>query len=191
MQNAGNLFTSGSQLGTALNATGTVTVDGAGSSWINSNGISIGSVGAGTLALSNNAVVDNDVAVIGEFATSTGTVTVDGSQFFNSGNLTVGQGGAATLTITSRGLVSNNFGSVGLAANSNGAVTVDGPGSTWTNNQGLLIGVGGTGELHDLERRHGEQHQQHAGGRRGLQRHGDRRRHGIGLDQHRKPDGGR
>lgn len=82
-----------------VNSSGTVTVDGAGSSWVNSGDLRIGADGDGSLVISQGGVVSNVNGYIGELAHANGAVSVDGagSQWNNSGNLSVGRG---TLSVT-------------------------------------------------------------------------------------------
>ncbi|TPK89448.1 autotransporter domain-containing protein [Mesorhizobium sp. B2-4-17] len=129
--------------------TGTVTVDGAGSTWTNSGALFIGDAGTGTLTISNGGAVSNSFGSIGEQAGSNGaaTVTGPGSSWTNSGNLLVGWGGAGTLTIQNGGAVSNDSGIVGAKSGTTGAVTVAGAGSSWTNSGELYVGWDGAGTL--------------------------------------------
>lgn len=128
---------------------GTVTVNGLGSQWISTGGLTVAASGNGTLHIANEGVVSNTTGIIGAVANSTGTVTVDGpsSSWTSSSTLTVGNFGRGTLSITNRGVVSNTAATIGSAANSTGTVTVDGTGSTWTNSGILTVGNSGTGAL--------------------------------------------
>ena len=74
----------GGSVGLSVGSTGTVTVTGSGSSWINgiSGGLNIGSFGTGTLTIANGGKVINITAFaanIGNGAGSQGTVTVAGA----------------------------------------------------------------------------------------------------------------
>jgi T5SS/PEP-CTERM-associated repeat protein len=136
-------------LGYNSGSTGTVTVDGAGSSWTNSSDLLVGDSGAGTLTIQNGGKVSNVVGYLGVNASSTGTATVDGagSSWTNSSALYVGNSGAGTLTIRNGGNVSNVLGEISYFAGSTGTVTVDGAGSAWTNSGNLFVGHSGTGTL--------------------------------------------
>jgi T5SS/PEP-CTERM-associated repeat protein len=133
---------------------GTVTVDGAGSTWNNSGPLYVGEYGMGTLGITNGGKVNSDYSYsyIGTDSGSNGTVTVDGagSTWTNSRDLYVGYNGTGTLNITNGGKVnsgsSSYSSSIGCSIGSNGTVTVDGVGSTWTNS-GLYVGYRGTGTL--------------------------------------------
>lgn len=85
-------------------STGEVTVDGAGSTWTNGDGLYIGNYGNGTLNITNGGAVN----VLRDTWLSTGEVTVDGagSTWTNSDNLRVGYNDGGTLNITDGGLVS-------------------------------------------------------------------------------------
>jgi T5SS/PEP-CTERM-associated repeat protein/autotransporter-associated beta strand protein len=90
--------------------TGTVTVDGAGSSWTNSGPLHVGyrTGGNGTLNILNGGAVSNTHSYVGFFS-DTGTVTVDGagSSWTNFGNLYVGlnSGSNGTLNVQNGGRV--------------------------------------------------------------------------------------
>jgi len=195
IKNGGTVSNAGiGLLGVYAGSTGTVTVDGAGSSWTNSGNVYVGILGTGTLTIRNGGAASSPgVVTIGELAGSTGTVTVDGagssftnsglvvgsfgtgtltiqnggkantytsyintgtttvngagSSWTNSGNLSVGNSRAGTLTIENGGAVSNVIGWIGVNAGSTGTVTVDGAGSVWTNSDTLAVGQYGTGTL--------------------------------------------
>jgi fibronectin-binding autotransporter adhesin len=147
-------------IGSNSGATGTVTVDGAGSMWINGGGLDVGGSryspygdsgsGRGTLNITNGGSVSSDGGYLGWDSSATGTVTVDGagSKWNNSDELYVGVSGSGTLNITNGGSVSNsNYRAyVGGNSGSMGAVTLDGSGSTWINNS-LYVGYEGTGTV--------------------------------------------
>ena len=102
----------GGSIGQSAGSTGTVTVTGAGSSWINgpSGGLNVGSFGTGTLTIANGGnVIDITplVSNIGTFAGSHGTVTVTGagSLWSDIAGINIGRAGTGTLTITDGGIV--------------------------------------------------------------------------------------
>ncbi|UFZ06599.1 autotransporter domain-containing protein [Bradyrhizobium ontarionense] len=136
-------------IGDNAGSIGTATVNGAGSSWINSSDFYVGHNGNGTLTISNGGTVSSVVGFVGRYSTSTSTATVDGagSSWTNSSDLLVGYGGNGTLTIRNGGAVSNEYGYVGADHGATGVVTVDGARSTWTNSSDLLVGDGGNGTL--------------------------------------------
>ena len=132
-------------------STGTVTVDGMGSTWTNTNNLFVGGNGNGTLHITSGGSVSNLNGIIGTGTSvgANGAVTVDGmgSTWTNNGYLVVGNVGPGTLSITNGGLVSNTDGTIGDSPNSNGTVTVDGMNSKWTNTGMLIVGNSGTGTL--------------------------------------------
>ncbi|MCP3470142.1 autotransporter domain-containing protein [Bradyrhizobium sp. CCGUVB1N3] len=150
IQNGGTVSNNGTgAIGLAFGSTGTVTVDGAGSSWAHSGNLFVGDSGTGTLTIRNGGAVSSGTGAIGFASGSTGTVTVDGagSSWANSANLYVGYQGTGTLTIRNGGTVSNGFGYIGYNSGSTGTVTVDGAGSSWANSSDLVVGYFGTGTL--------------------------------------------
>ncbi|WP_158667631.1 autotransporter outer membrane beta-barrel domain-containing protein [Bradyrhizobium guangdongense] len=150
IHNGGTLSNAGGALGLNLGATGTVTVDGAGSSWSNSADLSVGYAGAGTLTIQSGGAVSDQSGHVGRGAGSSGTVTVDGagSSWTNHIALWVGNSGTGTLTVRNGGTVSNGAdGSIGVNAGATGTVTVDGAGSSWTDAGNLYVGQAGSGTL--------------------------------------------
>ena len=128
VENGGTLNSGGGgSVGLSAGSTGTVTVTGPGSSWINgpAGGLNIGSFGTGTLTIANGGMVINNtafVANIGLGAGSQGTVTVTGpgSMWTNSSGVNIGNLGTGTLTIANGGIVTaptvviaSNAGSIG------------------------------------------------------------------------------
>ncbi|WP_271670921.1 autotransporter outer membrane beta-barrel domain-containing protein [Bradyrhizobium sp. CCBAU 51627] len=135
-------------LGSALTGVGTITVDGAGSTWASSTAIRVGQNGTGTLNVTNGATVSASSTYLGYYAGSSGTIKVDGSgsSLTNTG-LTVGFGGAGTLTISNGGSASAFDSTIGNSTGSSGTATVDGLGSSWTSTNNLTIGGFGQGRL--------------------------------------------
>lgn len=78
--------------GNGLMRTAQVTVNGAGSQWINSTTLYVGRVNNGSLTIENGGFVSNADAFIGVYEHSNGEVVVRGrtSSWMNSGNLYVG-----------------------------------------------------------------------------------------------------
>jgi len=151
-------------IGCGRGSTGVVTVEGNGSTWTNSEYLSVGDGfrgfgydgGSGTLNITGGGAVSSNVwcCIGGEYG-STGVVIVDGtgSTLINSGYLFVGTCGSGTLNITNGAAVSNEEGGygdlsiIGCVDGSTGIVTVDGTGSTWTNGVDLYVGFCGSGTL--------------------------------------------
>jgi T5SS/PEP-CTERM-associated repeat protein len=108
--------------------TGTVNVDGKGSSWTQ-NQISVGDDGVGILNVTNGGVVNSQYTFIGGASDGSGSVTVDGAGSQLNGVIYVGFGGPATLTISNGGVVAHQGYQIG--SNSVGTVTVTGVGSAF------------------------------------------------------------
>ncbi|HAD30070.1 MAG TPA: hypothetical protein DCE77_00715 [Methylophaga sp.] len=83
--NGGSVSNTFGSVGRLSGATGTVTVDGAGSSWNNSNALGLGDWGNGTLNIINDGLV----------TVASGAATVELGRFGGSGTLNMGNGGAA------------------------------------------------------------------------------------------------
>jgi T5SS/PEP-CTERM-associated repeat protein len=137
-------------VGTSEGSTGTVIIDGAGSSLTaGSGGMSVGNSGTGTVTVEDGGtlnVTDTEYGLqIGTFADSNGTVTVEGagSTLNSDGPITVGSTDTGALTVEDGGTVAADDNLVLIGANdgSTGTVTVEGSGSTLTAD---AIVVGGT-----------------------------------------------
>ena len=108
---------SGGSIGLSAGSTGTVTVTGPGSSWINgpSGGLNIGSFGTGILTITNGGkVIDFTplVSNVGNGAGSNGTVTVTGagSLWSDIAGIRIGNSGTGALTIADGGSVRSGSG---------------------------------------------------------------------------------
>ena len=138
------------RVGKNVGSTGTVLVDGSGSTWANSGDLHVGDAGDGTLTISGSGSVSSSrgkIAVNSVDAVGFVSVVGAGSMWTNSSTFHVGSRGDGTLNVSGGGSVSNTEGSIGRFTNSTGAVTVDGTGSTWTNSTRLLVGNEGDGTL--------------------------------------------
>ncbi|WP_163593710.1 hypothetical protein, partial [Klebsiella variicola] len=69
-------------IGFKSGSTGTVTVDGAGSTWANGDALYVGMSGAGTLTIENCCAVSNTIGWIGFNTGSSGSVTVKDAASF-------------------------------------------------------------------------------------------------------------
>jgi T5SS/PEP-CTERM-associated repeat protein len=144
------------RIGEQANSTGTVTVDGTGSTWTLAGELDVARGGTGTLTITNAGVVNmtgSGRASIGVAAGSNGTASVDGAGSMwtlGGANLNVGEDGTGGLTISNGGLVRDNDGTLGKNTNATGTVTVDGTGSTWTNLGSVRVGDLGNGTLNIL-----------------------------------------
>jgi T5SS/PEP-CTERM-associated repeat protein len=145
----GSVSSSWGIIGYSSGSSGTVTVDGAGSTWTNSSSLLVGYEGTGELdVVRGGSVSDGFEGWIGYSSGSSGTVTIDGdgSSWTNARIIYVGYKGAGELNVLNGGSVSSNTdGYIGSQSDSDGTVTVDGDGSTWTNSGGLYIGGRSTG----------------------------------------------
>ncbi len=133
-------------------SSGTVTVSGAGSAWINSSDLSIGSSGSGTLTVADQGLVTSGADItLGYSEAGSGTVTVtgSGSTLANGGwDFNVGRYGEGTLNVLAGGEVSSAYYSdLGKYSTAVGTATVSGPGSTWSTSRELVVGAQGTGTL--------------------------------------------
>ncbi|MBB2973030.1 autotransporter outer membrane beta-barrel domain-containing protein [Mesorhizobium sp. RMAD-H1] len=157
---------SGSQLfiGYENNATGRVTVTGAGSNITvpiaNKQGwVSLGFYGTGTLWIENGGTVVSEVGALAtggsgagqQAGNATATITGDGSAWTLTGNTVfhIGGYGAGTLNVSAGGKMDAGASPVRIGDNGTGrgTVAVDGANSLLTNSAGITIGNAGTGAL--------------------------------------------
>lgn len=136
-------------LGLDPQASGTVTVNGAGSN-LSALWIHIGREGSGTLDILNGATVTSSLSDLGELAGSNASVHLTGAgSYWNAGTLRIGMAGTASVYVTSGAHLNSNQGAtIGVSAGSSGTVIVDGPGSLWTVGSTLRVGGSGNGTLY-------------------------------------------
>jgi fibronectin-binding autotransporter adhesin len=138
IENGGSVSAdNGVSIGYRSSSTGSVTIDGVGSTLSSPYGtyLNVGSVGNGTLTIANGGEVNSwnvYVAGSGINATSTGSIVVTGlgSTWTNIQDFYLGRYGIGSLTIESGGVVSSGGLYIGDKNYSSGTVTVTGPGST-------------------------------------------------------------
>jgi len=150
IEDGGRVSNTAGVIGDLDDSTGSVTITGDGSEWINNGDLNVGDSGSGELNIEDGGKVSNTHSHIGRKAGSTGTVTVagEGSEWSNTGTLNVGHSGAGELTIKGGGKVSSYYSRIGNGSSSTGTVTVTGEGSKWINSGGVFtVGTRGTGEL--------------------------------------------
>lgn len=135
-------------LGLDPQASGTVTVNGAGSN-LDALWIHVGREGNGTLDILNGATVTSSLSDLGELAGSNASVHLTGAgSYWNAGTLRIGMAGTAAVYVTGGGHLNSNQGAtIGVSAGSSGTVIVDGPGSLWTVGSNLRVGGNGNGTL--------------------------------------------
>ena len=142
---AGRVATAFSEIG-STDGTATGRVTGAGSEWISTEQMIVGTGGTGSLIVSEGGYVETLTGLIGFGGTGTATVDGPNSKGTLLGDLRVGVAGIGTLNITGGALVEN------LAVNANvevgtsfghGIVNVDGPNSRWISAANLRVGING------------------------------------------------
>ena len=143
-----------------VRSNGTVVVEGRGSCWTASGGMTIGSFGNGEFSVRNGAVVTCGVAGVGGSGSASpnyypelwgdGNLLVDGpgSTFSAAVHLAVGVPGEGTVRVTNSGTLNTTRAFLGSKADyAEGTAIVDGAGSIWTNKEELHIGAEGSGIL--------------------------------------------
>jgi T5SS/PEP-CTERM-associated repeat protein len=145
--NGGSLITRNSNsdystyVGVALGSTGTIIVDGTGSTW-QSDSFVVGCYGNGSVLITNGGRANSFVTAIGYYSGGTNVVAVEGagSALTDSDTLYVGYSSSGTLRVLNGGTVTSYAGFVGFANGCSGMATVDGIGSTWTCTSTLYVG---------------------------------------------------
>lgn len=140
-------------LGYRSGSSGTATVTGAGSTWINSSDLYVGRNGTGTLRVEAGGQLSNSIGYLGYSSGSSGIVTITGagSKWINNSKFDVGYSGSGTLCIEAGGQLNSNSDAVlGLNSGSSGMATVAGADSKWINLGALYVGYFGDGTL-DIE----------------------------------------
>ncbi len=151
-------------IGRFSGSTGTVTVDGANSTWTNIANLAVGFSGNATLNITNGGLVTTTYAKMSRDATSSGTVTVDGANStwtISSADaagkaLYIGSPNAAatgTLTISNGGLVNAENGLCLLASlvGSSGTLNIGNNSLAGTINTPIIAGGSGTANLNFKE----------------------------------------
>ena len=115
-----DVTSAGGMLGTDPGIVGTVTVTGTGSTWSNSQALTLGQFGTGKLNVLLGAHVDSKSGGLGQISGG-GEVLVDGdgSQWFNTEDIYVGNSASGTLTIQQQGQVKNRSAWIGLNSGDN------------------------------------------------------------------------
>lgn len=145
----GDLNTDRLRIGiTGSTYTGTVTVDGIGSTVTNTTYLYVGEAGVGDLSITNGGAVIAPNTSIGNNTGGDGEVLVSGtgSTLTNSSTLYVGSAGLGYLEISNGALVTNVNGSVGNNPGGSGDVYVD-TGGTWNTTGALTVGNASSGDL--------------------------------------------
>ncbi len=112
----------------------------------------VGDSGQGTLLATGASTISDQQALIGNQPDSTGSATLDGGSWVNTGYIAVGNAGVGTLTVQNGASLSNTgqFGNGyigGLEGSDGSMATITGKGSTWSLDQTLIVGSGGSGSL--------------------------------------------
>lgn len=134
-----------SYLGFGASATGTVTVEGTGSSLTSQDQLRVGQSGAGSLTIRDGGTVTAGRTYIGTLASSHGTVTVEGagSILASQDEMRVGGNGTGMMTVQNGGKATSaeDF-YIAVSDNAEGVVIVDGAGSEISStNRRILVGV--------------------------------------------------
>ncbi|MET4262191.1 T5SS/PEP-CTERM-associated repeat protein [Bradyrhizobium sp. S3.12.5] len=140
-------------LGQAAGSSGTVTVDGTGSSWTTPAFLFVGVGGTGAMTISNGGTVITGDGYLGVAAGGAGTMTVTGANsiWTSTGGVFVGFGGSGALTVSNGGAISApsgmaiaaSAGSVGtLNIGADAASAAAAPGTLNTPTVGFGLGAG-------------------------------------------------
>jgi T5SS/PEP-CTERM-associated repeat protein len=110
--------------------TGSILVEGEGSTWTSSGEVNIGHFGHGSLTIRDGAdVIGTFFSAVGRASTGVGEVLVSGEGSTWTTGIEIGESGHATLTIADGGKVFSRGGDIGKFADSVGVVDISGMGS--------------------------------------------------------------
>ncbi|MBB4098719.1 autotransporter outer membrane beta-barrel domain-containing protein [Sphingomonas kyeonggiensis] len=125
----------------------TVTITGAGSTWTNSDTLSVGYDGTGTLNVTNGGTVLSNTGALGISAGAVGNALVSGigSSWQSTGRISLGQGGTGNLRVEAGGTISSHDSIVGDSSQGNAVIT--GVGSSWADTGQLTVGSYAAGTL--------------------------------------------
>lgn len=138
----------GGQIGVSTFSSGAISVDGAGSQWLNEGPLYDGYGGNGSLSVTNGGYVTMTTSFLGYSSDKVGSLTVNHSTLVGSDIATIGYYGSGVLTISNGGSATLAGADLGyIASDSSGTVNVSDAGSQLINNGDLVIGYGGYGEL--------------------------------------------
>lgn len=130
---------------------GIVTVDGPGSTWVNSQSFYVGAIGDADVTISNGGLVSSLMDTrIGNSPSAQGflTVTGAGSKLVSTGQFYVGYEGTGSLYVEAGGQVLNELGgTIAFRSGLDCDATVTGAGSQWTIKKELLVGRYSHGSL--------------------------------------------
>ena len=135
-------------LGYHVGAHGTATIDGVGSSWLNTGDLRVGNYGTGVLSILNGGYASSADLYLGYESYSDGSIMIDGvGSQLETGLLTLGfRRSTGTVSVTNGGRLTTASGRIGFVRNSMMDVTVSDPGSLWQTD-GLLVGNEGAASL--------------------------------------------
>lgn len=138
-------------LGAAVGSSGTVMVSGNDSLFSTVLQMHVGSSGTSTLKIEDRGAANiGTFLYIGRFIGSDGLVTVSGagSRLTNGNMMQVGSEGTGALIIEDGATVnSTNVTRIGWSSTGIGTAIVQGSGSSWTTNNSMSVGFGGSGRL--------------------------------------------
>jgi T5SS/PEP-CTERM-associated repeat protein len=136
-------------IGIADGSTGSVFLDGLGTTGSIGDTVAVGQAGSGLMQITNGARLTADDAIVGQSASGDGTVTVSGSgSLWRQGNsMTVGDSGRGVFQVLSQGRVETTNTVLGNSASGNGTINITGVGSAWDTTGFLNIGTSGQGVL--------------------------------------------
>ncbi|CAM8667228.1 PEP-CTERM protein-sorting domain [Comamonadaceae bacterium] len=148
VQNASEVSSYNSYIGSYSTGVGNATVSGAGSKW-SSQTIDVAFSGKGTLNVENGGQVSSNSSItMGSNSTGLGNATVTGAgSKLSSQSIYVGYAGNGTLNVENGGLVNSNTSYIGNSRTGVGTARVSGADSKLSSTSKLYVGYDGKGTL--------------------------------------------
>jgi T5SS/PEP-CTERM-associated repeat protein len=152
IQSGGTLTSSSAILGSAVGASGSVSVSGVNSRWTLSGPLVAGHYGLATILIDGGGVISAPSAVVAEYTGSDGAIFLagGGSKFTVAGALQVGLRGSGSLQIDDGAGVTAGtviIGGDSIPAMGTGTVSLSGAGSSLAVSNQLTVGADGSGYL--------------------------------------------
>lgn len=137
-----SVFASALSIGEAARATGTLRVDGAGSTLVTPGTTYVGNYGTGTAIISNAGRVESGGIKVGEQTGSSGmmVLTDAGTSWISSGPIEVGTLGTGNVSVSAGATLRGTSGWVGVQAGGDNVASITGPGSSWDNSGIFVVG---------------------------------------------------
>lgn len=141
------LTTINTTLGYNAGSSGTVSLQGVGTTWNNAGILNVGNGGTGTITLGNGTIASSGTTYLGGASGASGFLTVGpAASYTATGTLFVGYGGHGEVNASDNGQVTSQQVSVADGIGSTGAINLS-TGADWIATGNLIVGNAGVGQM--------------------------------------------